>query len=56
MKKLLKKLYLLYWNDFISVEAFSSHMQAKYNIIADKEKAERIINIGRKLYQRDYYL
>ena len=56
MKKLLKKLYLLYWNDFISVEAFSSHIQAKYNIIADEEKALRIINIGRKLYQRDYYL
>ena len=56
MKKLLKKLYYIYWTDFISVDAFASHIQAKYNIIADKEKAERIINIGRKLYQRDYYL
>ena len=55
-KKTLKKLYLMYWNDFITLEAFASHIQAKYNIIADKKKAERIVNIGRKLYQREYYL
>ena len=55
-KKTLKKLYLMYWNDFITLEALASHIQAKYNIIADKKKAERIVNIGRKLYQREYYL
>tara|TARA_Y100001973_G_C4957528_1_gene213320 strand:+ start:116 stop:286 length:171 start_codon:yes stop_codon:yes gene_type:complete len=56
MKKLLKKLYYLYWTEFISLEAFSSHIQAKYNIIVDKQKAERIVNIGRKLYNKDLYL
>lgn len=50
MKKTLKKLYLLWWTEFISLESFSSHIQAKYNIVCDKEKACRIINIGRKLY------
>ena len=65
MKKLLKKLYLLYWYDFITVEAFASYIESKHNnscnsindcIEIDKEKALRIINIGRKLYKRDYYL
>ena len=50
MKKTLKKLYLLWWNDFISIEAFSSYIQAKYGIICDRKKASRIISIGRKLY------
>ena len=65
MKKLLKKLYLLYWTDFISVEAFASYIEARHNnncnsindcIEVDEKKALRIINIGRKLYQKDYYL
>ena len=65
MKKLLKKLYLLYWIDFISVEGFASYVEAMHNnncnsindcIEVDEKKALRIINIGRKLYQRDYYL
>ena len=55
-KKTLKKLYLMYWTDFITLDAFASHIQAKYNIVADEKKAERIINIGRKLYQKEYYL
>ena len=50
MKKTLKKLYLLWWNDFISVEAFSSYIQSKYGIVCDRKKASRIISIGRKLY------
>jgi hypothetical protein len=65
MRKKLKKLYLLYWCDFISVEAFASYIQAMHNnncnsindcIEVDEKKALRIINIGRKLYQRDYYV
>ena len=51
-KKALKKLYLMYWNDFLTLNGFASHIQAKYNIVADEKKAERIINIGRKLYQK----
>ena len=55
-KKTLKKLYLMYWTDFITLNGFASHIQARYNIVADEKKAERIVNIGRKLYQREYYL
>ena len=64
-KKTLKKLYLMYWNDFITLEAFASHIEALHNnncnsldecIEIDEKKAERIVNIGRKLYQREYYL
>ena len=53
MKNKLKKLYLLWWCEFLTLEGFTSYLNAKYpNNYIDNKKAERIINIGRKLYNR----
>ncbi len=56
MKELLKRLYLIYWNEFITVEAFADYINAeglysKYNYVSD-EKALRIIRLGRRIYNK----
>tara|TARA_R110002020_G_C16082758_1_gene757222 strand:+ start:25 stop:186 length:162 start_codon:yes stop_codon:yes gene_type:complete len=53
MKNKLKELYLLWWNDFLTLDGFTSYLNAKYpNNYIDNKKALRIINIGRELYNK----
>ena len=55
MKNKLKKLYLLWWCEFLTLEGFTSYLNAKYpNNYIDNKKAERIINLGRKLYNKGF--
>ena len=56
MKKKLIDLYLMYWNEFLTVVAFADYINANglYNpneYLEDK-KVLRIIRIGRELYLR----
>ena len=56
MRNKLKELYLLWWVDFLTVDAFASYINASglyYNKYISNKKAERIINIGRVLYNRE---
>ena len=58
MRKKLKELYLLWWWDFLTIEGFTSHINAKglyYNQHLSHKKAEKIINLGRKLYNNPFY-
>ena len=55
MKNLLKKLYLMYWNEFITVNAFQDYINANQlysNNFVDSKKVLRIIRIGRKLHNK----
>ena len=57
MRNKLKELYLLWFNDFLTLEGFTSYLNAKYpskkeKDYIDNKKAERIINLGRKLYNK----
>ncbi len=42
-------LFLIYWNDFLTVESFAQFMKVS------ERKAEKIINIGRECYNRRDY-
>jgi len=46
MKQKIINLYLMYVNDFITVDGFAQYLQI------DIEKASRIIDIGRKLVNK----
>ena len=46
MKSQIVYLYLMYVNDFITVDGFAQYLQI------DIDKASRIINIGRKLVNK----
>ena len=52
MKKLLKELYIMYWNEFITIEAFADYINANAlystEYVTD-EKALRIIRLGRRI-------
>jgi len=52
MKKLLKELYIMYWSEFITIEAFADYINANAlystEYVTD-EKALRIIRLGRRI-------
>ena len=55
MKELLKRLYLIYWNEFITISAFQDYINtnALYsNDYVDNKKVLRIIRLGRKLHNK----
>ena len=59
MRNKLKKLYLSWLKDFLTLDGFTSYLNSQYPSKKEKyyinnKKAERIINIGRKLYNRHY--
>lgn len=46
MKKQVEKLYLQYYNQFLTVSAFADYLHI------DTDKALRIVNIGRRINHR----
>lgn len=48
MKKKLQKLFLDYFNNFLSVEGFASY----YGF--DLSKAQRVIDLGRKIHEGQF--
>jgi len=56
LRNKLKELFYLWWVDFLTIDAFTSYINANglyYNQCISNKKAERIINIGRKLWNRE---
>jgi hypothetical protein len=47
MKKKLNNLYLMYVNDFISTNGFANYLEVT------EEKANRIIDLGRKIHHKE---